>query len=81
MDVTWDDLKEATNLKKHGIGFYEAATAVLNPLSLYQQNKHPSEKRFEYIGYSDQSRILYVITVEENDHEVRIFVRPESRKA
>ena len=42
MEITWDDLKEAENVKKHGIEFDEAVTVIQNPLSLFKPNKHKS---------------------------------------
>ena len=78
MEITWDDRKEAENIKKHGVDFDEASTVIHNPLSLYHLNKHPSGKRFEYIGHSDQGRVLYVVTVEERDDRAHIL---SARKA
>jgi len=79
VEITWDDRKEAANIKSHdGIDFSEASTVIYNPMSLYRLNKHGSGKRFEYIGHSDKSRILYVVTVEERDECVHIL---SARKA
>ena len=76
MEITWDDRKEAENIKKHGVDFDEAATVVLNPLSMYRLNKHQSGNRFEYIGHSD--RELYVVTVEEHDNQAHILSAREA---
>jgi len=35
VEITWDDRKEAENIKKHGVDFDEASTVIHNPLSLY----------------------------------------------
>jgi uncharacterized protein len=78
VEITWDDRKEAANIEKHGVDFYEAATVILNPLSLYNSNKHKSGKRFDYLGHSDRGRVLYVITVEERENLVLIL---SARKA
>lgn len=78
MEITWDDRKEAENIKKHGVDFSEAATVILNSLSMYRINKHSSGKRFEYLGHSDRDRMLYVITVEKLDEEVRILSAREA---
>jgi uncharacterized DUF497 family protein len=78
VEITWDDLKEAENIKKHGVEFGEAATVIYNPLSLFKPNKHRSGKRFEYLGHSDRGRMLYVVTVEENESVARII---SARKA
>ncbi len=78
MEITWDDRKEAENIKKHGVAFDEAATVILNSLSLYRINKHQSRKRFEYIGYSDHHRVLYVVTVEAYGDNVHILSAREA---
>ena len=78
MEITWDDRKEAENIKKHGVDFDEAATVILSPLSRYRLNKHPSGKRFEYIGHSDRCRVLYVVTVEEYDDQAHILSAREA---
>jgi len=78
VEITWDDRKEAANIKKHGIDFDEAATVILNPLSLYNSNKHKSGNRFEYLGHSDRGRVLFVVTLEERENSSRIL---SARKA
>lgn len=78
MEITWDDRKEVENIKKHGVDFDEAVTVIFNPLSLYGLNKHLSGNRFEYLGHSDQGRVLYVVTVEESENHTRIL---SARKA
>ncbi len=78
MEITWDDRKAEANLKKHGVSFDEAATVIENPLSLYALNSHPGGSRFEYLGHSDQDRVLYVVTVEEREGQAHIL---SARKA
>jgi uncharacterized DUF497 family protein len=76
--VTWDPKKNETILKKHGVWFEEAATVLFDTMSLSNLNKHPSGERFEYLGHSDRSKLLYVVTVEKDDNEIRII---SARKA
>lgn len=78
MLIDWDDRKNEANFKKHGVWFEEAQTVILNPLSLVATNDHSSDERLEYLGYSEQSRLLYVVTVEKSDDEIRIV---SARKA
>jgi hypothetical protein len=33
MDIEWDSDKADSNLKKHGVSFEEAATALLDPMA------------------------------------------------
>ncbi len=73
MLVTWDKKKNEFNFKKHGVWFEEAATVLFDSMALMNINKHPSGQRFEYFGHSDRSRLLYVVTVEKDDEEIRII--------
>ncbi len=73
MLITWDDRKNESNFKKHGVWFEEAQTVILNPLTLVSANAHPSGHRMEYLGYSGDSHLLYVVTAEKNDDEIRVL--------
>ena len=51
MDIEWDPDKAASNLTKHGVGFDEAATALLDPNALAQEDPAAeSESRWVLIG-------------------------------
>lgn len=76
--ITWDDRKNEANHKKHGVWFEEAASVLTNAQTLSNTNAHPSTTRFEYLGHSDKARLLYVVTVEKTDDEIRII---SARKA
>ncbi len=79
MDViAWDESKNEKNFKKHGVWFEEAQTVITNPLSLININDHPDGDRMEYLGYSLESRILYVVTVENNESSIRIISAREA---
>lgn len=78
MLVTWDDKKNLSNFKKHGVWFEEALTVLFNPSALCNINKHSSNNRFEYLGHSDRLSLLYVVTIERDDDEIRII---SARKA
>ena len=78
MLITWDDNKNAANFKKHGIWFEEATTILFDPMVLSNINMHLTDDRFEYLGHSDRSRLLYVVTVEKDVDEIRIV---SARKA
>jgi len=62
----WDPRKAAANVRKHGVGFREAATALEDPLSTtFSDEAHPGdEQRFITIGMSSQSRLLVVAHTE-----------------
>ncbi len=78
MLITWDDQKNKANFKKHDVWFEEAATVLFDPMALSNLNKHSSNDRFECLGHSDKSRLLYVVTVDRENNEIRII---SARKA
>lgn len=73
----WDPKKEATNKKKHGVGFNEAASVFKDPhLRIFEDRSQSlGEERWLAIGFSDKSRVLLVVYCErceeeEGEHEV-----------
>jgi hypothetical protein len=80
---SWNSQKAATNLRKHGVGFPEAATAFHDPLSITVPDPDHSatEERFLLVGLSALGRLLVVAHAERGD-EIRIIsarsaTRPE----
>lgn len=81
MDIKWDDRKAEDNLKKHGVSFEEAATVLTSPLTFTVTNEYPEQVRHESIGYSALDRVLYVVTHETKNEEIRIIsARKASKK-
>ena len=74
MLFTWDPTKAAANLKRHGVGFHEAATVLEDPLSTtFPDDPHStSEARFVTIGMSVAGRLL-VVAHTERGNTVRII--------
>jgi uncharacterized DUF497 family protein len=61
----WDESKGATNLRKHGITFDEAAECFLDPQGLdLADTVYPD--RMILIGYSRRGRILLVVYAERH---------------
>ena len=58
----WDDAKEISNKRKHGISFEEAMTAFADEhAQIYDDEEHSNdEDRFILIGQSEKSRLLMV---------------------
>jgi uncharacterized DUF497 family protein len=62
-DFEWDDQKAAANLRKHGVGFEEAISALADPRALEAPELgHPG--RFVTIGRSALLRVLFVVHAE-----------------
>ena len=70
----WDEEKAKANLRKHGVGFDEAATVFADPFSLTIPDPDHSteEQRYVDIGSSERERILVVVYV-ERDMKIRII--------
>lgn len=64
-DFEWDDAKAAANLRKHGVEFEEAATAVVDPRAIAVPD-FADETRIATIGLSAFLRVLFVVFVERS---------------
>ena len=73
MQVEWDDAKAASNVRKHGVAFEEAATVLLDPLAITFADDHPSERRSITVGHSALARLLVVIITERHGDRIRII--------
>ncbi len=62
MIFKWDPAKAASNLKKHGVSFHEAASVLHDPLSTTFPDKDHSRREARYltIGRSSKQRLLVV---------------------
>jgi len=57
----WDPKKSATNVRKHGIEFADAVSALEDPGVLNMQEDHEEEERWAALGMDAFGRILLVI--------------------
>jgi uncharacterized DUF497 family protein len=82
LQFTWDPKKAAANLRKHGVGFPEAATAFADPhsITIADPDHSAGEERFVLIGQSDRRRLVVVAHVERGDLMRIISARPASRR-
>ena len=74
MRFEWDDAKAAANLRKHRVGFDEAAEVFDDPNAFddYDPAHSDEEARFVIIGLSSR-RLLYVVYAERAGDVVRII--------
>jgi uncharacterized protein len=79
MKIDWDPIKAKINLKKHGVSFEEAATALSDPMAVTGLDPDHSiyEERYITFGVSERGRLLVVSHTEEGD-TIRII---SARKA
>jgi uncharacterized DUF497 family protein len=59
--LEWDPQKERDNLRKHGVSFIEAVTALEDGLAVTVEDDHPGERRFISIGLGETGRVLVVV--------------------
>lgn len=73
----WDCHKAASNLKKHGVDFADAATVLYDELAMSIRDDSTEEERFVTLGMDALFRVLVVVYTWREDH-VRIV---SARKA
>lgn len=77
----WDNRKNTTNRRKHGISFEDAQTVFFdeNALEFDDPDHSPHEERFLLLGLSQNLRVLVVChCYRENESTIRII---SARKA
>ena len=72
MQCGWDDAKNRSNLRKHGISFDTAVRAFLDPLHISQQDRVvDGEERWRTIGrVSDVLLVVVAYAVFDEGNEV-----------
>ncbi|WP_102797578.1 BrnT family toxin [Bowmanella denitrificans] len=82
IEFAWDQKKADSNLKKHGVSFYEAKSVFYDEFAIQyfdDENSLPSEDRFLMLGMSNESRVLVVCHCERDQgRTIRII---SARKA
>jgi len=77
----WDDKKDKTNKRKHGVSFEEARTAFYdeNAIQYFDPDHSDEEDRFILLGISYKLKVLVVChCFRESDSVIRII---SARKA
>ncbi len=70
VEVEFDPVKAAANLKKHGVPFDEAAGSLLDPMALVREDEDAQgEMRFVLVGMSREGRLLTVCYALRNEEE------------
>jgi len=61
MSIEFDQTKAASNLKKHGVSFDDAASALLDTMALVREDEDAKDElRFLLVGMSNMGRLLTV---------------------
>ncbi len=82
MKFEWDPIKASSNLKKHGVSFYEAATVFGDYLSqTFNDPDHSEDEiRFITIGETNHGRIILVAHTDRGDYIRIISARLATRR-
>ena len=82
MEIEWDADKAVANFKKHRVRFEEAATSLLDPQALAQEDADSEgEGRWVLIGMSASMRLLTVVYTLRNEDQIRLIsARKATRK-
>jgi len=74
MDIEYDPRKAAANLKKHGVTFDEAATALLDPMALAREDDDAQgEARFVAVGMSGTGHLITVCYTLRDEETIRLI--------
>ena len=80
----WDDAKNRSNIKKHGISFEEAQTVFLDDYAIrfYDPDHSEDDDRFIMLGLSFKLRILVVChCFKDSDRTIRIISARKATRA
>lgn len=67
MRWTWDDEKNRTNKRDHGLSFQAAQYVFADPLAVSRPDPYPNEERWQTIGLISQLTVFVVHTWPEFD--------------
>jgi uncharacterized protein len=70
----WDSAKADSNVKKHGVSFFEAATVFADPYAVYVDDGS-GIGRMVVIGTSLRDRVLCVVHIERGERDRIISAR------
>lgn len=80
MVIEWDPIKAKANLRKHGIRFADAVTALEDERAISTQDAEEEEERWVTIGMDALGRILVVVYAWRDEHLRVISARPATAR-
>ena len=82
MKFEWDPQKAASNQRKHGVSFHEAASVLGDPLSItYHDPDHSiTEHRFITVGMAQSGLVLMFAHTDRGDNIRIISARRTTRQ-
>ena len=81
MEFEWDPDKAQTNLRKHRVGFQEAATVFRDPLSvtIFDPDHSRDEDRYVTIGQTQRGRVVMVAHTDRRERTRIVSARELTR--
>jgi hypothetical protein len=76
----WDAEKAAANVRKHGVDFADAETALRDEMAMTQPDGDPEGERFVTLGMDALGR-LPVVVYEWRDDDVRLISARRATRA
>lgn len=80
MNIEFDQKKSASNLKKHGVSFEDAESALLDTMALVREDDDAQDEvRFRLVGMSNTGHLLTVCYALRDEIIRLISARPATR--
>jgi hypothetical protein len=76
----WDSEKAAINLRKHNVTFQEACEVLFDPFFCLADATAEDEAREAAIGYTERSRLLFIVHVVRQEQTIRIISARNDRR-
>ena len=80
MEAEWDPAKARVNLRKHGVRFADAVTALEDARAISVRDDEENEERWISIGMDALGRILVVVYTWRDKRTRLISARPATRR-
>ena len=80
MEAEWDPAKAKANLRKHGVRFADAVTALEDAMAISVRHERLGEERWISIGIDFLVRILVVVYTWRDERVRLISARPATRR-
>ena len=80
METEWDPVKARMNLRKHGVRFADAVTALEDARAISARDEAEREERWISIGMDSLGRVLVVVYAWRGERVRVISARPATRR-